>query len=217
VFKEFERIDHMIVHIACVTRNRSVSVSTLHTLLSISTFAYTHSHQLEIHFVNGTRHLPRLIKTADHLLWIEYGRSIDVDSFDRIFDSLRSDILVFPAVTGEVHWDKFKDGVLSGSVEPIEQMGLTFDTTVDNKISDGLYTVKHTVPSVFLVDCKNVERKMRSKKGFKIPRDTDLIFEKFKEIGVKVHAWTPAKVTIMETYECIGNIMNTPLVSFAPN
>lgn len=206
----------MIVQVVCVSRNRSIAVSTLHTLLNLSGFALARQHRIDINFVNGTHHLHRFIKTAERVLWIDYGRSLDVDSFEKIFqESLQTDILVFPSVTGDVNWKQFQDGVLSGSVEPIEQMGLTFDTTVDKKISDGTYSVKHTVPSIFLIDCKMVERKMRVKKGFKLPRDIDLVFEKFKEIGIKIHAWVRAKVTIMETYECLGNIMNTPSVSFS--
>lgn len=205
----------MTVNVVCVTRNKSIAVSTLHTLLNLSGFAIARQFRLNIEFVNSTRHLNRFIKTSERLLWFEYGRSLDVDSFEKIFQDMTSDILVFPSVTGEVNWKQFQTGILNGSVEPIEQIGLVFDTEVDKKISDGLYSIKHTVPSVFLIDCKNVEKKMRVKKGFKLPRDIDLVFEKFKELGIKIHAWTKAKVTIMETYECLGNIMNTPSVSFS--
>lgn len=202
----------MIVHVLAVSRNKSIAVGTLHMLLNLSGYAYTKEHRLEIHFVESLSALPRFLKTAERILWVDYGRSLDVESFPRIFDA-RQEVLVFPSVTGEVDWGMFKSKIKANTAEHRDQAGLVFDTTVDKKVSDGLWSVSQTNPSIFLMDCKAVEKKF-AKKSIKPPREMHTLFEKFRDAGVKVFAWTPSRVTIMHTYECIGNIMNVPSVTW---
>lgn len=184
-------------------------------LLQLSGKCFTTGNQINIHFVDSTKMLPKLIKTADKILWIDYGFALDVDSFDAIFSSSH-EVLVFPAVKEGVHWDRFKKCITSDSKEQLHQIGLEFDTEVNTKISDGYYTVKKTIPSVFLIDCKPVDKKMRTKKGegIKLPRDIDLIFEKFQEAGVKIVAYSKANILAHFTHECIGNILEANGVSF---
>lgn len=202
----------MIVHVLAVTRNRSISVGTLHMLLNLSGYAYTKDHRLEIQFVESLSALPRFIKTAERVLWIDYGRALDVDSFPRIFDA-RQEVLVFPSVTGDVDWAMFKAKIKANTAEPRDQVGLIFDTTVDKKVSDGLWSVAQTNPSIFMMDCKVIDKKF-AKKSIKPPRDMNMLFEKFRDAGVRVFAWTPSRVTIMHTYECVGSIMNVPSVTW---
>lgn len=205
----------MFITVCIVTRNKAITITTLHMLLQLSGKCFSNGHQINIHFVESTKMLPKLIKTSDKILWIEYGFALDVESFDAIFNSTH-EILVFPSVREGVNWDRFKKGIAQDTKEPLHQIGLEFDTDVSNKVSDGYWTVKKTIPSAFLLDCKPVDKKMRTKKGegLKLPRDIDLIFEKFQENGVKITAYTKANVLAHFTHECIGNILEANGVSY---
>jgi hypothetical protein len=39
------------------------------------------------------------------------------------------------------------------------------------------------------------------------------MFEKFKEYGIKIYAWTDAKIIATYAHECVSNIMNAAGVS----
>jgi len=198
-----------MVHVCMVTRNKAITVTGLHMLLQMSGRCYQkQDHQINIHFVEDTRSLHKLIKTADRILWVNYGFCLDTESFDNVFDS-KNEVLVFPSVKEGINWDRFKKEVKRDSKEPIHQLGMEFDTELDKKISEGFWTVTKTNPSVFVIDCKSVDKKLRTKKGegIKLPRDVDLIFEKFKENGVKVVASTKANVLVHYAHECLGNIL----------
>jgi hypothetical protein len=205
----------MLIHVCVVTRNKAITITTLHMLLQLSGKCYqTPDHQLSIHFVDSTKMIPKLIKTSDKILWVDYGFSLDVESFDRIFDT-KTDVLIFPAVKEGINWDRFRKQVLANSQEPIQQVGLEFDTELDKKVSDYLWSVRKTIPSIFLIDSKAVDKKMRTKKGegIKLPRDIDLIFEKFQENDVKMLAYTKANIVAHFTHECVGNILEANGVS----
>lgn len=199
----------MMLQICMVTRNKSITVTQLHMLLQLAGRCYQkQDHQINIQFVENTKSLHKMIKTADRILWIEYGYCLNSECFEELFNT-KHEVLVFPAVKEGVDWNRFRKEVLADTKEPIHQIGLDFDTEIDQKISDGFWTVTKTVPSVFVIDCKSVEKKLRTKKGegIKLPRDIDLIFEKFKEAGVKVIASTKANVLVHYAHECLGNIL----------
>jgi hypothetical protein len=115
--------------------------------------------------------------------------------------------LVFPGVLEGVDWDMFKSKVKSDSAEPVNQMGLHFDTSVGKKISDDIYQVSQTTAKCWMMNTKNVIKHIKDKKtgGWKI---SPKMFEKFKERGVKVNAFSASKLTLTYTHECISNILN---------
>lgn len=199
----------MLVNVCIVTRNKAITITTLHMLLHLSGKCYSSGqHQICIHFVDSTKHIPKLIKTSDRILWVNYGHSLDADSFDKIFN-FTSDVLVFPSVKEGVNWDRFRKNVAEDSKEPLHQYGMEFDTEIGTKVSDGVWTVTKSNPAVFVIDCKATDKKMRTRKGdgIKLPRDIDQIFEKFQEHDVKIHAWTKANIIAHFTHECVGNIL----------
>lgn len=209
----------MFINVCIVTRNKAITITTLHMLLHLSGKCYSSGqHQICIHFVDSTKTLPKLIKSSDRILWVEYGFSLDAESFDKLFENI-SDILVFPAVKEGVNWDRFRKEVNRNSNEPLHQLGMEFDTELDTKIGEYMWTVKKTIPSVFIMDCKAVDKKMRTRKGegLKLPRDIDIIFEKFQENNVKIVAYTKANVLAHFTHECIGNILEANGVQCQPN
>ena len=186
-----------------VTRNKSITVTGLHMLLQLAGKCYqTPNNQLNINFVEDTRALLKFIRQGQRVLWVDYGACLDTESFDKVFETQKNrDVLVFPAVTEGVDWNRFKKNI--DSSEPVHQIGLNFDTTVQNKLSDGIWTVNKTVPKIFVMDGGAVDKKLSKK----LPREMDLIFETLKESGVNVQAWTKANVLVHYIHECLGNIL----------
>lgn len=207
----------MLLTVCVVTRNKSIAVSTLHMLLNVTSAAYTRNDDIQIHYVEDTRALNKLLKTGEKILWVDYGCSLERDSFDTLF-STKYEVLVFTAVKDGVDWNLFKCRL--NSTEPLEQKALEFDTVVDNKIKDYFWTIKSTdSPVCFVMDCKSVEKKLRGKKGevLKVPRDVVGLFEKFVENKVQCVAYTLANVIVQRQYECIGNIMESAYIQCVRN
>lgn len=176
-------------------------------LLQLAIFCIQRGHQINIQFVNDITNLPRIMKNSERILWVDYGASLDQESFDKILD--KTEITVFPSVTEGINWSRFTDKVKTGTSEPTSQIGLDFDTEVDRKISDGLYTVKKTVPSVWVMDCKSVVSKVRDAKGegLKLPSTVEEVFQKFVDKKVKIQAYTKCNILRHYSHECVGNIL----------
>lgn len=197
----------MILNVCVETRNKAIPVPVLHMLLQLSVKCFSEGHHIMIHFMEDTKGLNRLVRMGDRVMWCGYGHSLDGESFDAIFNKA-ADIIVFPSVIEGVDWDKFRSEVKSGTSEPIEQIGLKFDTDVDKPTGNGFWTVKRTHPSVLVFDGKAVDKKLRTKKGegLKLP-PLDELFDTCQKYGVKTLAYTKAKVLIHFTHECLGNIL----------
>jgi|TARA_B110000305_G_scaffold16580_1_gene15465 hypothetical protein len=153
----------------------------------------------------------KYLKSHERIFFIDFGISVDEGSLDKVFDKNDSiGCLVFPGVTEGIDWGMFKEKVLSKSNEPVEQIGLHFDTIVANKISDDIYSVNETSAKSWVMMNKNVMKHLKDKKNgaFKIHPRMKNMFLKLKEGGVKIHAYTAAKLIMTYSHECIGNILN---------
>lgn len=208
----------MYINIIIETKNSSISVRTLHNLLNINNIAVIQNNvQIELTFVNDnpfekTKTLMKKMKTSDRILCIDYGISMDPESVKKIFEPFPQgyNCLVFPCVEEGVDWDMFKNKVKNNVKEPTHQMGLNFDTKVSRKISDDLYKVSETNPKVWLIDSKQVLKKLKGKnknETLKIPAQTSEIFEKFNEKGINVFAFVDAKICKTYQHECFSNIL----------
>lgn len=196
-----------------VTRSKSCGVKTLHTILRLNIECLQKNVKNDITYVNDDPFekadvVQRYMKTHERIVFIDFGVSLDQESIEQMF--LKHDgaaCLVFPGVKEGIDWDLFKSKVKSESSEPVSQMGLHFDTEVGKCVSENVYQVTSTSAKVWMMNTKNVVKHIKDKKSgaWKIhPK----MFEKFKEQGVRVHAFTAAKLTMMQTHECISNIMN---------
>ncbi len=201
-----------------VTRNVSVSVKTLHTLLKLNIICMQKNIANELVFVRDDPFekydvLTKKLKHCDRLLWIEYSLFVDEASLIKMIDPFPKgyQCIVMPCVTEGINWEMFKKKVRDGSTEPESQMGLEFDTEVETKIADDIYTVSKTNPRAWALDAKQVLRSFRDKKGesIKIPVRVSEMFEKFKERGVRVCAFTDANLVATYPHECLGNILET--------
>lgn len=207
-----------MLHVVVVTRNRSIYVKSLHTLLGVQALCAHVKLPIDLSFVMDNNKdkleiLKKKLKNADRVLWMEYGVSCDRESIHHFvtkYEGFQS--LVFPVVKEGINWEMFKEKVKADSKEPTHQKGLEFDTKVSkcfDKEKD-FYTVESTNPSLWAMDVKTVLKKIKDKKGqsLTLPPTMNGFFELCLKKGVKIQAATAAKTFNHFTHECVGNIMN---------
>jgi len=194
-----------------VTRSKSCHVKTLHTVLRINIKCMQKSIDNEITYVDDEPFqkadiVQKYIKTHDRIIFIDFGISMDDATIAQCFEPHdHVGCLVFPGVKEGVDWELFKSKVKSESTEPIEQMGLNFDTEIGMKISNNIYRVKSTEAKAWMMNTKNVIKTLKKSGGVKIYAK---MFEKFLEQDVRIYAFTASKLTMTYTHECLSNILN---------
>lgn len=196
-----------------VTRSKSCHVKTLHTVLRINIRCLQNGINNQIVYVNDDPYekaeiVQKYMSSCDRVIFIDFGISMDDNSITQCFEKHENvDCLVFPGVKEGVDWNMFKQKVKSESSEPITQMGLHFDTEVGKAASKDIYKVVSTDAKAWIMNTKNVIKTIRDKKtgNWKI---SPKMFEKFKEHGVRMYAFTAAKLTMTYTHECVSNILN---------
>ena len=195
-----------------VTRSKSCHVTTLHTVLRLNIKCIQKNINNEIAYVDDDPFKKAEIvqlyaKSHDRIFFVDFGIGVDDASIDQVLEKHEGfGCLVFPGVREGVDWDLFKTKVRSDSEEPIAQMGLHFDTEIGSKISGDIYNVASTEAKCWFMNTKNVIKNLKDKKGnWKINAK---MFEKLKEQGVKIYAFTAAKLTMTYTHECVSNILN---------
>ena len=196
-----------------VTRSASCHVKTLHSTLKINMKCLRGGIDNQIVYVNDDPYdkadaVKKYMKTHERIIFIDFGINLDDESINQIFEKHETvGCLVFPGVKNGINWNSFRVKVKEGYTEPVTQMGLDFDTEVGMKISDNIYRVTSTQARAWFMNTKNVIKTIKDKKtgSYKIyPK----MFEKFKEQGVRIYAFTAAKLTMTYTHECISNILN---------
>ena len=196
-----------------VTRSKSCHVKTLHTILRMNLKCIQSKFMNEIVFVDDDPYkkaeaVQRYIKLCDRIFFVDFGVGVDQDSVNQVFEKHEGiGCLVFPGVKEGVDWDLFKAKVRNDAQEPVEQMGLHFDTEVSNKISDNIYSVKSSEARVWFINTKTAIKNVKDKKTGNVVIHPKML-EKFKEKGMKIYAFTAAKLTMTYTHECISNILN---------
>ena len=200
-----------------VTRSKSCHVKTLHTILRFNLKCMQRGNtENEVVFVDDepfekAEIIYKYLKTHERIFFIDFGIQVDDDSLDKVFDKHENiGCLVFPGVTEGIDWGMFKEKVKNNVNEPVEQIGLHFDTSVTNKISENIYMVKETSAKSWVMMNKNITKNLKDKKNgaFKIHPRMSTMFKKLQEGGVKIHAYTAAKLTMTYSHECVSNILN---------
>ena len=200
-----------------VTRSKSCHVKTLHTVLRLNLMCIQAGDvQNEVVYVdddpyNKSEIIQKYMKTADRILFIDFGISMDDGSLKKVFEPNEGiGCLVFPGVLEGIDWPLFKSKVQDGTLEPVEQIGLHFDTDVGNRVSDDVYQVKTSSARCWVMMCKNTLKCVRDKRTHdcRVPPRMEQMFSKFKELGVKIHAYTAAKLVMTYSHECISNLLN---------
>ena len=209
-----------VLHVFMVTRNKSISATTLHTAMNLHMHCMMRNFHLEIHFVDDKSTLPKVIKTGDRIFWMDYGTNLNNDILNKVVEPFDKgcQVLVFPSVREGINWDRFMKKTKDGSTEPSGQRGLEFDTTVGRKLTDGLYEVDTTSARVWAMDAKPVDKKLRSgKEPIKLNVSSDeAMFDQLKKMGVKIGVASEAVVVCHFIHECFGNILEASGVSLQP-
>jgi hypothetical protein len=201
-----------------VTRNKSISATTLHSAMNIHMQCMVRGIHLDISFVPDKSQLPKLIKSGERIIWFEYGTNLDEASIIKSISPFEKNlqVLVFPSVKEGINWDMFARKTKANSTEPANQRGLEFDTAVGRKLADSLYEVTSTEARVWAMDAKPVDKKLRGDKiPVKLPADESM-FRVLQGLGVKIGAVTSATVICHFVHECVGNILETAGVKLAP-
>jgi len=200
-----------------VTRSKSCHVKTLHTVLRLNLMCIqANGVQNEVVYVNDDPYdksdiIQRYMKTSDRILFIDFGVAMDEGSIAQVFkphDGLGC--LVFPGVKEGIDWEQFKKSVNEKTTEPVSQIGLHFDTEVGKMISEDIYQVTSSEARCWLMMCKNTSKCVRDMFLFERRRPPRMgqMFSKFKELGVKINAYTASKLTMTYTHECVSNLLN---------
>jgi hypothetical protein len=204
-----------------VIRNKSCHVRTLHTIMALNQFCLMKGNIQDITFVDDDRFkitdiITKKLKDSqfDRILFFDYGISVQnhetIQTMINTFENYNC--LVLPCVTEGIDWTMFKQKVLADdSNEPTNQLGLNFDTEVNKKIKDDIYSVTATTPKCWSLDCKPVLRALhkKGKSSFTLPPENAELFKKFIAKGVKIGALTTAEVVTIFAHECLGNIIHS--------
>ena len=200
-----------------VTQGKSCHVKTLHSVLRFNLLCLQSQTENELIFVNEDPYeksemIQSKMKICDRILFIDYGISVDDDSLKKCFEQYEGvGVLVFPGVKEGIDWEMFKDKVKNDVKEPIQQMGMHFDTSVGRKITEDIYVVDETSSKCWVMMTKNVLKHVKDKKSgsFKIYPKMTTMFSKLRESGVKIHAYVEAKLTMTYAHECLSNILHS--------
>jgi len=215
--KESDR--RLNMYVVCVTRNKSIAVTTLHSLMTMGMHAAQRQVNIEYVFVEGLDALPKLVKSGERIVWFDYGTNLDQDSIPRVFNTMEKDIrvVVFPAVIEGVDWDMFRKKTVAGSTEPIHQRALTFDTDVTKKVAGtDFYDVEKTSARVWVMDSKPIDKKLKSAQKNLSCDSYENLFSQLKSNNLRVVALPSATVIRHFTHKCLGNILEMPGVMMTP-
>jgi len=209
-----------VIHALCVTRNKSISSTTLHTLMNFHVGCMQRGIHIEIHFVPDKSTLPKLIKSGERIFFMDYGTNLNNEILHTVFEPLPHglNMLVYPAVKEGINWDQFTKKTLEGSKENACQRGLDFDTTVGKKLGPGLYECEKTEARVWVMDTKPIDKKLRGgSTPIQLPwADSGIMFARLKQIEVKIGVASEAVVICHYVHECFGNILEAAGVKLGP-
>lgn len=189
--------------------------------MNISMYGIIKGIHIDVHFVQDMSGLSKLIKSGERIVWLDYGTNIDQDNIRLVFEPFDKEVrvLVCPAVKEGIDWEMFRKKTVAGSKEPAIQRALTFDTEVGKKIADGVYDVKKTSARVWVMDTKQIDKKLRGEKT-QVKLDTssyEAMFDQLIRMGVRVAAATKVQVICHFIHKCSGNILETPGVNVSKN
>ena len=197
-----------------VTRSKACHVKTLHTVLKLNILCVQNSVDHQILYVNDdpfekVAMIEQCMKVYDRILFIDFGIGVDETSLEKALEiNENAGLVVFPGVKQGVNWDMFKDKVRNGSMEAASQMGLEFDTVLGKKTAPHFYHVASTDAKVWVMMPRTVIKQIKKKKWRLRPN----MFEDFKEQGVKVFAYSGARLIQTYAHECVSNILNAASV-----
>ena len=190
--------------VVAVTKSKSIHCTTLTSILYLNMYALENNVQISVHYISDPQMVSKYMKNAERFIFFDYAVSINPECIRVMCRPFPKGVqmIVFPAVKEGIDWVTFKKKTINGTLEPAEQRGLSFDTTIGKHIIDSIYEVESTTARIWAIDPKKV----------KIKWSPDF-FERLKSDGVKICACTLAMCTVHYIHKCIANILETAGVS----
>ena len=198
--------------------NHQIAVRTLSVLIGLTSqltkqgvpwevnYSSNDSEDKRAWFING-------LKKYDTLVFLDHGTSFDLRPLLSTPWQKACSMLIIPSLKKTLDWKRFKETCTLEIEEPLGQRALQFDTEVNEKkpISGPgtqLYPVTNSDARVFLLDCKQVLRKLKDKKGnfIQVPLKSTEWVRFLKERSVQIAAAVDIPCTNTIAHKCVSGL-----------
>ena len=198
--------------------NHQIAVRTLSVLIGLTTQLTKQGVDWEVNYSSNDSEDKREwvlqgLKKYDTLVFFDHGTSFDLRPLLSTPWQKACSMLIIPSLKNVIDWDRFKDVCTKDMEEPIGQRALVFDTQVNEKKpipgpGTQLYPVTNSDARVFLLDCKQVLRKLKDKKGnfIQVPLKSTEWVRFLKERGVQVAAAVDIPCTNTIAHKCVSGL-----------
>jgi len=198
--------------------NHQIAVRTLSVLIGLTTQLTKQGVPWEVNYSSNDSEDKRdwfiqSLKKYDTLVFFDHGTSFDLRPLLMTPWQKECSMLIIPSLKKNVDWKRFKETCALEIEEPLGQRALNFDTEVnENKPIKGpgtqLYPVTNSDARVFLLDCKQVLRKLKDKKGnfIQVPLKSTEWVRFLKERGVQIAAAVDIPCTNTIAYKCVSGL-----------
>jgi hypothetical protein len=198
--------------------NHQIAVRTLSVLIGLTTQLTRQGVEWEINYSSNDSEdkrtwLTHSMKKYDTLVFFDHGTSFDLKPLLMTPWQKACSMLIIPSLKNTIDWERFKETCTLEIEEPLGQRALQFDTQVNEKKpipgpGTQLYPVTNSDARVFLLDCKQVLRKLKDKKGnfIQVPLKSTEWVRFLKERGVQVAAAVDIPCTNTIAHKCVSGL-----------
>ena len=198
--------------------NHQIAVRTLSVLIGLTTQLTKQGVPWEVNYSSNDSEDKREwvlqgLKKYDTLVFFDHGTSFDLRPLLSTPWQKACSMLIIPSLKNVIDWERFKDVCTKDIEEPLGQRALVFDTQVNEKKpipgpGTQLYPVTNSDARVFLLDCKQVLRKLKDKKGnfIQVPLKSTEWTRFLKERGVQIAAAVDIPCTNTIAHKCVSGL-----------
>ena len=198
--------------------NHQIAVRTLSVLIGLTTQLTKQGVDWEVNYSSNDSEDKREwvlqgLKKYDTLVFFDHGTSFDLRPLLSTPWQKACSMLIIPSLKNVIDWERFKDVCTKDIEEPLGQRALVFDTQVNEKKpipgpGTQLYPVTNSDARVFLLDCKQVLRKLKDKKGnfIQVPLKSTEWTRFLKERGVQIAAAVDIPCTNTIAHKCVSGL-----------
>ena len=198
--------------------NHQIAVRTLSVLIGLTSQLTKQGVPWEVNYSSNDSEdkrawLTQSLKKYDTLVFFDHGTSFDLRPLLATPWQQACSMLIVPSFKKMIDWNRFKETCTLEIEEPLDQRALIFDTEVNEKKpipgpGTQLYPVTNSDARVFLLDCKQVLRKLKDKKGnfIQVPLKSTEWVRFFRERGVQVAAAVDIPCTNTIAHKCVSGL-----------
>ena len=198
--------------------NHQIAVRTLSVLIGLTSQLTKQGVPSEVNYSSNDSEdkrawLIQSLKKYDTLVFFDHGTSFDLRPLLATPWQQACSMLIVPSFKKMIDWERFKETCTKDIEEPLEQRALIFDTEVNEKKpipgpGTQLYPVTNSDARVFLLDCKQVLRKLKDKKGnfIQVPLKSTEWTRFLKERGVQIAAAVDIPCTNTIAHKCVSGL-----------